>query len=396
MPECFCRASIFLLLDSRRKHAGMTILIKEVFLMRKHFILLLATACCIWAVNAYARINLDSPPEVPPDLNSRDFMELTATRESLTGQFDATLQKIDAQAENCHSVEKGSPKAAECAAQAQEVKSAVKDYRAALERFRTRLADETIPLLRQPGEIENQKGGRYIDCDSIRQFYDRASSSLSSQKDAIERTQAQIDGAKKATQEDYEELEHLLLKSMSDSARDMMSSSGILKERLSRMKADGMSHDQRLAWLKAMKSLDNIRDSTDKIASEEADKAFKAGYKFPEEFKKSRDLKESVLSIHKLLKESGIYEEGAKEVTKKLATTAFGPMGLLIYSSSKLTIDAGILAWRENIDEGDLQQAQNTYDNLKYQLSQMQEKLDNARLDLTKYCGSGQGVVVAP
>lgn len=110
--------------------------------MRNLFIQLLTAVCCLWAVNAYAKINLDTPPEVPPGLNSRDFRELMAMRESLMGQFDATRQKIDRQAANCQSVEKGSPKATECAAEAQEVKSAVKDYRNALERFKLRLADE--------------------------------------------------------------------------------------------------------------------------------------------------------------------------------------------------------------------------------------------------------------
>lgn len=109
--------------------------------MRKHFIRLLTAVCCLWAVNSYAKINLDTPPEVPPALNSHDLRELTAMRESLMGQFDATRQKIDRQAENCRSVEKGSPKASECTAEAQEVKSAVREYRKALEQFKLRLAE---------------------------------------------------------------------------------------------------------------------------------------------------------------------------------------------------------------------------------------------------------------
>lgn len=109
--------------------------------MRNLFIQLLTAVCCLWAVNVYAKINLDTPPEVPPGLNSRDFRELMAMRESVMGQFDATRQKIDRQAEKCQSVEKGSLKAAECAAEVQEVKSAVKDYRNALERFKLRVAE---------------------------------------------------------------------------------------------------------------------------------------------------------------------------------------------------------------------------------------------------------------
>lgn len=110
--------------------------------MRKYFIQLLIAFCCMLAVNAYAKIIIEPPTDVPPGLHSRDLRELMVMRETLMGQFDATRQKIDTQAENCRSVEKGSPKAEECAAEAQEVKSAVKDYRAALERFKSRLADD--------------------------------------------------------------------------------------------------------------------------------------------------------------------------------------------------------------------------------------------------------------
>ena len=108
--------------------------------MRKLFIPLLATVFCFVAADAYAKIIIKPPQEVPTDLISRDFRELTAKREPLMTQFYATQEKIDGQERNCNLVEANSPKANECIAEAQEVKSAVRKYREALKEFDSRVA----------------------------------------------------------------------------------------------------------------------------------------------------------------------------------------------------------------------------------------------------------------
>ncbi len=245
-----------------------------------------------------------------------------------------------------------------------------------------------VQLLRSPEEIENQKGGRYIDCDSTRQFYDRASSSLSSQKDAIERTRAQIDSAKRAKLEHGKELRKVLLKGGFDTARDMLFKSKMLQKQIDGiLKKGGLSDKQRKALYDATSLLNDTYEKVERNIKEH-----EAGDKFPEEFKQAKGFKESYLALNKLLADSGTLDE-----TGKSLATGFGPMGLLLYDASKLALDAGVVKWEKDIiDESDLQQAQNTYDNLKYQLSQMQEKLDNARADLTTNCSSGQSVVVAP
>ena len=108
--------------------------------MKKLFIPLLATVFCFFAADACAKIIIKPPQEVPTDLISRDFRELTAKREPLMTQFYATQEKINGQERNCNLVEANSPKANECIAEAQEVKSAVRKYREALKEFDSRVA----------------------------------------------------------------------------------------------------------------------------------------------------------------------------------------------------------------------------------------------------------------
>lgn len=101
---------------------------------------LLVAICCVWTMTVYAEIIIESPPDVPTNLNSQEFNQLTATRNSLLGQFDATREQIDRQAKNCHDVTEDSPKVSECMTQAQEVRAAVRSYRAALAQYKSNIA----------------------------------------------------------------------------------------------------------------------------------------------------------------------------------------------------------------------------------------------------------------
>ena len=133
--------------------------------MRRFFIPLLATVFCFLAADAHAKIIIDPPPEVPPDLNARDFKELTATRNVLLEQFYATQQKIDSQERNCKAVEENSPKVNECRAEAQELKGAVRKYREALQKFKSRIA-EAVAWQKATEDIFN-KMPVYANPDSI-------------------------------------------------------------------------------------------------------------------------------------------------------------------------------------------------------------------------------------
>lgn len=121
--------------------------------MRNLALRLLTAVSCIWAFTAdAAKITLDPPPEVPTNLNAHEFKELTATKNNLLAQLRGTQEKIDDQARDCHEVVEGSPKVDECMAKAQEVRSAVKNYRASLDEFnQTRIIKSMNALARHLG-----------------------------------------------------------------------------------------------------------------------------------------------------------------------------------------------------------------------------------------------------
>lgn len=107
--------------------------------MKKQWIYLFAFLLCFTATGASAKIIIDPPPSLPPDLLASDIKFLTVDRISLTQEFSATQGEIDRQAKNCDSVEKGSPEAHECLVQVTAVKSAVKKYREDLQEFKANI-----------------------------------------------------------------------------------------------------------------------------------------------------------------------------------------------------------------------------------------------------------------
>ena len=108
--------------------------------MKNLILRILAAVCCVWAINAYAKIILDPPPDVPTGLDSQTFKKLASERNDLLAQFGETQEKIDAQARDCHDVEEGSPKVAECMTKATDVRAAARSYREALARFNEGIA----------------------------------------------------------------------------------------------------------------------------------------------------------------------------------------------------------------------------------------------------------------
>lgn len=102
---------------------------------------MMAMAICSLASGVSAKISINPPPEVESSLIARQLEILRNARGPLLAQYNATLAKIDGQEANCRSVEVGSAKASECVAEATEVKTAAKKYRAALEEFKKNLAN---------------------------------------------------------------------------------------------------------------------------------------------------------------------------------------------------------------------------------------------------------------
>jgi hypothetical protein len=234
------------------------------------------------------------------------------------------------------------------------------------------------PLLLNQGDPEHiARGKRYVDCDSTRKTYEMMSAGLPTQRDWMERTKTQLESATKERKEISKDQEEFLIKNTYDTARELMGRMDIVRNRIRTMKVDGMSLERRREWLETMNSWNENYDRIDA-----GTQSLMAGKDFGKEFPVvGKDVKTAALKFSKMLDESGIADEGAMELAKLL-----GPTGVIAYTATKFTLDAGFLGWTTYVNETELAQAQATYDTLRYQYDQAQEKVNNAKADLDEFC----------
>lgn len=101
--------------------------------LRFAFVLL---CVCIASTSAQAKIIIESPPDVPTNIESIDAKKLNRERGVLFEQFSATQSAIDQQADHCAGIEPGSAQASACVTEAQNVVATVRSYRANLKQFK--------------------------------------------------------------------------------------------------------------------------------------------------------------------------------------------------------------------------------------------------------------------
>jgi len=88
------------------------------------------------------------------------------------------------------------------------------------------------------------------------------------------------------------------------------------------------------------------------------------------------------LRLNKLVVDSGLAETAGEE----LAKYGFGPAGALSFRVAKFGIDSAYVTGKQILNEQDIAQARATYDHLRSQYSQAEEKVNNARSDLAQMC----------
>jgi hypothetical protein len=251
---------------------------------------------------------------------------------------------------------------------------------------RQSMIGETPLLLNQGNPEHIARGNRYVDCDDTRTLYERMSAGLPVQKDWLVRTKAQLDSAAKESKAISKEQEEFFIKSAYDTARALMLNMDILRMRIQKMKMDGIPLDQRKAWMKTMKSFNDTYDRLDKGM-----KLFVEGKDFGKDFHVAgKDAMDVASELGIFLDKSGIGDEGIQRLAHLL-----GPTGEIAITGGKLFFDAGILIWKNNMNEAELAQAQATYDTLHYNYDRAQEKVDNAKSDLDTFCGGKTRTVAA-
>lgn len=224
------------------------------------------------------------------------------------------------------------------------------------------------------------RGGRVVDCVQTRQVYERMSAGLPMQREQLAKYEQQIRNATQERPAISEEARSLAIQTAYSEARNIAKSAAVVRARLGSMKLDGFPPEKRAEWMRSLKDWDNLHDQIDKLPT-----AYIAGAQYGEDLPElGKTLQERALRLNKLVVDSGL----AESVGEELATYGFGPAGAIAFRAAKFGIDAAYVSGKHVLNEAEIAQARATYDHLRSQYSQAEEKVNNAREDLAQLCSA--------
>lgn len=235
-------------------------------------------------------------------------------------------------------------------------------------------------VLKESGtDKQKQKvGTRTMDCVQGRIARDRLAAGLPVQLEAIKRTEAQLESARKGIEEAKEESKRVLLKGAIQEAKayaqDVLASAKVLRSQIEMLKGlDKAKHDMLIRAANAMA-----------FGGEDLVQAAKGGYEGGEALKKKVDNLSSQITTlaDKLLMESGIAEKAGEELSGKL----WGPVGQLGFRGAKLSIDLSVALGNGMISKADQQAALRNLDTMRSQHERVKQRMSELDMDLSELC----------
>ncbi len=222
------------------------------------------------------------------------------------------------------------------------------------------------------------RGHRVVDCVQTRQVYERMNAGLPMQREQLAKYEEQIRNATRERPAISEEARTLAIKTAYDEARNIAKSVSVVRARIGAMKMDGVAPEKRTEWMRSLKDWDDLYEQIDKLPT-----AYLAGAQFGEDLPTlGQSLQERALRLNKLVVDSGLAETAGEE----LAKYGFGPAGAVTFRVAKFGIDSAYVTGKHILNENEIAQARATYDHLRSQHSDAQEKVNNAREDLAQLC----------
>lgn len=227
------------------------------------------------------------------------------------------------------------------------------------------------------------RGSRVVDCVQTRQVYERMSAGLPLQREQLAKYEQQIHNSTQLRPAISEEARSLAIKAAYDEARRIATSAAVVRARLGAMKLDGVSAEKRTEWVRTLHDWDKLHEQIENI--EKANTAATAGRQFGEDLPAlGKTLQERALRLNQLVVDSGLAETAGEE----LAKYGFGPAGSMAFRVAKFGIDSAYVTGKQFLNESEIAQARATYDHLRSQYSQTEEKVNNARDDLAQLCNA--------
>ena len=229
-------------------------------------------------------------------------------------------------------------------------------------------------------------GHRVVDCETSVIVRKRLYEGLHVQKEAISRTTAQVEAARREHRAASAEASQAVLISARDellsAGSEFLKSTKMLRVRIASMKAQGVSAEDRRVWLQTLDTL--YVAATEGI--EKVGTAGKAGYAYGTEIREEvRTLNDHVNQLHKFLSESGI----AEKVGESLSESVGGPLGALSFRMAKLSLDVGVAMAQGVLSEDEYLRARENLDAMSYHFRNAEESIRNLDEDISRYCQAG-------
>jgi hypothetical protein len=231
--------------------------------------------------------------------------------------------------------------------------------------------------LKATGKAE--KAWAPAECDRASATRKRIAEGLPVQLDAIRRTEAQIDAARKDISRTSEEAKALAMEktkeAVTEYASEVLSTARALRGQVETLQSMGANRKTRDTILKSLHTIS--------FSGEDLLKASQAGYNAGTELqKKVGTLSSQLASANKLFVDSGI----ADKLGEKLADSAGGPLGEFAFKGARLSIDIGVLYAQDKLSRDEYNRAVKNLDIMRNQYRQGEAKIRSLDKDLVMHC----------
>ena len=247
--------------------------------------------------------------------------------------------------------------------------------------------DPNSPITVDPNALgENQRGSEKqkdvlkVDCERGKATRDRLAAGLPVQLEAIKRTEAQLEAARRGVEGATAEKKQILLQAAIEEAKGyaqkVLSSAEALRSQIELLKDMNINKAERDMLIR---SIDTAIFEGQGLAD-----AAQAGYESGEELKNKVDkVSKQMLSLaDKLLMQSGI----AEKVGEELAGKMWGPFGELGFRGARLSIDFSVAVGQGMISEDERVAAQKNLDTMRHQYREAEQRIAKIDRDLSQGC----------
>jgi len=239
--------------------------------------------------------------------------------------------------------------------------------------------DLNAPRVNQGGG-QKQKDGPKIDCQKGKATRDRLAAGLPVQQEAIKRTEAQLEAARKGVEAATAEKRQILLQGAIQEAqgyaKNVLTSAEALRSQIGLLKELDINKAERDILIRSLNTLI--------FEAEGLAQAGQAGYESGEELKNKTDKvsKQLLTLADKLLMQSGL----AEKVGEELAGKMWGPLGELGFRGAKLSIDFSAAMGQGMISETEREAAQKTLEIMSSQYREVEQRISEIDRDLAQVC----------